>query len=291
MGPWSKNAMQIDLLPSLRIGGGYRTVMTAIDVFSRYLFAHPLVEATASITANVIIDILTKHAHLPTTLITDKGMAFTSKIIAEITQIPGITLKCATTKHPQTISKLKRTHASLKTNLKMASGEYRRQWQKYLPLAPLNYSTTYHFSIGCEPSKVFHGRIPFKILDHKLGINPNQDFLPTTEFAEELQQRTQVFIDKTKQTIMQSYLKYKEYYDRKAKKAALKQKYFCFILQPKANTQVSKIPFFGPYRVEKVLPNDNYIVRRLNTNKAQILRRIKLKNIVPITTLEAIIPK
>ena len=112
---------------------------------------------------------MTKHSYLPTTLITDKGSAFTSTIIAEITQILGITLKCATTKHPQTIGKLERTHASLKTNLKMASGEYRRQWHKYLPLAVLNYNTTYHSSIDCEPSKVFHDQIPFNVLDHQLG--------------------------------------------------------------------------------------------------------------------------
>ena len=122
---------------------------------------------------------MTKHPYLPTTLITDKGSAFTSTIIAGVTQILGITLKCATTKHPQTIGKLERTHASLKTNFKMASGDYRRHWRKYLPLAVLNYNTTYHSSIGCEPSKVFHGRIPFNVLDHKLGINPNEKFLPT----------------------------------------------------------------------------------------------------------------
>ena len=289
LGP--EDAMQIDLLPNLPTSGGYQTVMTAIEVFSRYLFAYPLVEATASNTAKVLIDIMTKHSYLPTTIINDKGTAFTSKIIAEITQVLGITLKCATTKHPQTIGKLERTHASLKTNLKMASGEYRRQWHKYLPLAVLNYNTTYHSSIGCEPSKVFHGRIPYNVLDHKLGNNPNKDFLPTTEFAEELQQRTKVLIDKTKHNIMQSYLKYKEYYDRKAKAAPLSEQDFCFILQSKADNQGSKIPFreyrwIGPYRIEKVLPNDNYIVRRLNTNKTQILHRIRLKKIVPNTPLE-----
>ena len=92
----------------------------------------------------------------------------------------------------------------------MASGEYRRQWHKYLPLAVLNYNTTYHSSIGCEPSKIFHDRIPYNVLDHKLGYNPYKSFLPTTEFAEELQQRTHVLIDQTKKNIMQSYLKYKE---------------------------------------------------------------------------------
>ena len=230
LGP--EDAMQVDLLPNLPTSGGYQTVMTAIDVFSRYLFAYPLIEATATNVAKVIIDIMTKHSYLPSTLITDKGSAFTPTIIAEITQNLGITLKCAkcaTTKHSQTIGQLERTHASLKTNLKMASGEYRRQWHKYLPLAVLNHNTTYHSSIGCEPSEVFHGRIPFNVLDHKLGNNPNKNFFPTTEFAEEVQQRTQILIDQTKKNIMQSYLKYKDYYDRKAKAAPLKEKDYCFI--------------------------------------------------------------
>ena len=50
-------------------------------------------------------------------------------------------------KHPQTIGKLERIHVSLKTNLKIASVEYRRQWHKYLPLAVLGYESTYHSSI------------------------------------------------------------------------------------------------------------------------------------------------
>ena len=128
LGP--EDAMQIDLLPNLPPSGGYENVLTAIDVFSRYLFAYSLTDVSEFNVAKVFIDILTKHAYLPTTLITDKGTAFTSTIIAEITQVLGITLECATTKHPQTIGKLELTHAPLKTNLKTACGEYRGQWHK-----------------------------------------------------------------------------------------------------------------------------------------------------------------
>ena len=289
LGP--EDAMQIDLLPNLPPSGGFENVLTAIDIFSRYLFAYPLTDASVINVAKALIDIMTKHAYLPTTLITDKGTAFTSTIIAEITQILGITLKCATTKHPQTIGKLERTHASLKTNLKLACGEYRRQWHKYLPLALLNHNTSYHASIGCEPTRVFHGRIPYNILDHKLGNNPNEQVNPTTEFAKEIQNRTKILIDKTKQNIMQSYIKYKEYYDRKAKAAPLKENDYCFVLQPKADHQGSKIPFrdyrwVGPFIVQKVLPNENYILRRINTNKTQILHRIRLKKFVPNQPLE-----
>ena len=154
---------------------------------------------------------MTKHAYLPTTLITDKGTAFTSTIIAEITQILGITLKSPTTEHPQTIGKLERPLSSLKTNLKMACEEYRRQLHKYLPLAHLFHKTSYHASIGCKPTRVFHGRVPYKILDRNLGNNPNKRITPTTQIAEVIQKWTKLLIDKTKQNIMQSYIKYKEY--------------------------------------------------------------------------------
>ena len=59
-----------------------------------------------------------------------------------------------------------------------------------------------------------------------------------------------------------------------------------YTFQPKADHQGSKKPFrdfrwIGPYIVEKILPNINYIVRKLNTNKTQILHRIRLRKYNP----------
>ena len=57
-------------------------------------------------------------------------------------------------------------------------------------------------------------------------------------------------------------------------------------MNPKADTQATKVPFReyrrqGPYQVEKMLPNNNYIVRRLGTNKRQLLHRIRLRKFTP----------
>ena len=76
LGP--EDALQIDFLPNLPPSGGYENVITALDVFSRYLFVYPVTDASAVNTAKVIIDIMTKHSYLPTTLITDKGTALRS---------------------------------------------------------------------------------------------------------------------------------------------------------------------------------------------------------------------
>ena len=136
-----------------------------MDVFSRYLFAYPTPNQDAKTIAKVLINVMTKHAYLPTTIKSDKGTAFTSHVIKEVAGVLGITLKHATTKQVQTFGLLERSHASIKQALKIETGERRSLWHKYVSIAVLNYSTSYHASIGCEPSRVFHGRIAYKILD------------------------------------------------------------------------------------------------------------------------------
>ena len=113
---------------------------------------------------------MTGQAYLPRLNIKEEGSVFVSQVIHEVAEILGINLKLATTKRAQTIGFLERAHATIRTSLKMASGDYRKQWHKYLPIAILNYNTTYHSSIDCEPSRVFQGRVPRNILDHKLGL-------------------------------------------------------------------------------------------------------------------------
>ena len=181
---------------------GVLKISSAIDVFSRYAFAYPVSNPTAVNTAKVIIDIMTRHAYI--LIITDKGSVFDSQVIHEVAEILGINLKLATTKHAQTIGVLERAHATIKTSLKMASDECRKQWHKYFSNAILNYNTTYHSSINCEPSRVFHGRVPHNILDHRLGLPFNPNAAPTTDFAEELLRRTKILYDKTKKNVMHS---------------------------------------------------------------------------------------
>ena len=81
-------------------------------------------------------------------------------------------------------------------------------------------------------------------------------------------------------------IKYKAYYDKKTNASKLKQFDFVYILQPKADHQGSKIPFtdfrwIGPYIIEKVLPNNNYVVRKIGSNKTQILHRMRLRQFTP----------
>ena len=194
LGP--EDLMQINLLPEIPPSGGYENIITAIDVFSRYAFAYPVFNTTAVNTTEVILDITTRHAYLPTLIITDKGSVFVPIVIHEVAEILGKNFEHATTKHAQTIGFLERAHTTIKASLKMASGEYRTQGRNYLPIAILYYNTTYHSSIDCEPSRIFHGRVPHNIPDQTLGLRFNPNIAPTTDFAEEFLRRTKMQMTK-----------------------------------------------------------------------------------------------
>ena len=196
----------------------------------------------------------------------------------------GITIKHATTKHAQTIGLLERSHASIKQALKIETGERRSLWHKYVNIAVLNYNTSYHASIDCEPSRVFHGRIPYNVLDLKMGIRPQKISSPDSQNAQIVLEQTEIIFQDVRKNAMQAYVKYKAYYDEKAIASKLRHADYVFILQPKADHQGSKIRFtdfrwIGPYIIEKVLPNKIYLVRKVN--KTQILHRTRRRQFIP----------
>ena len=228
LGP--EDVLQMDILPNLPPSGGFDNIKTACDVFSRYSFAYPTTRLIAP------TDIWCKHTNLPTTTITDTGTQFNSQITRETAAVLGVELKHASTKHAETIGMLERIQATVKAHIKAATGEFRNNWHKLLHLAIPNQNTLYHATLGSEPTRVFHGRVPHSILDYKLGYNPNPRYTPQTDIAEGIHRRMEILNDQTKKKIMQSYLKYKAYYDLKAKASPLTITDYCYILNPNRYT-------------------------------------------------------
>ena len=201
-----QGAMQIDyLVPGLPPFGGYEVIVTAMVVFSRFLFAYPTSNQVAKIVAKVIFNIMTKHAYLATTLISDKCTAFTSYVIKQVAGVLGITLN--TTKHVQTIGLLEPSQALVKESLKIETGERRSLWHKYISIAVLNCNTSYHASIGCEPSRVFHVRIPYNIPDLRKGILPQEIPLPNSQIAQDVLEQTQMIFQDVCKNAMHAYIK------------------------------------------------------------------------------------
>ena len=209
-----------------------------------------------------------------------------SHVIKELAGVLDIILKHATTKHAQTIGLHERSHASIKQALKIETGERRSLWHKYINIAVLNYNTSYHTNIGCESSRVFDGKFPYNVLDIKLGIRPQQQLILTSQIDQEVLEQTELIHQDVRKNIMQAYIKYKAFHDKKVNASEVKEAGYVYILQPKADHQGTKFPFtefwwICPYIIEKVLPNNNYFVRKISTNKTHVLHRMRMRQFTP----------
>ena len=71
---------------------------------------------------------------------------------------------------------------------------------------------------------------------------------------------------------MQTYNIYKKKYDKEAKASSMQEKDYCYIIQPKVDHQGSKIlirnfGWIGPEVLEEISPNENEMVRKIETKK------------------------
>ena len=153
-----------------------------------------------------------------------------------------ITLKHAKTKHAQTFDLLERSHASIKQGLRIETGQRRSALHKYVNIAVFNYNVSYHAGFGCEPCTLFHGRIPYTMLDKKMGIRSQKVSILPSHIAREFFNQTQMIYQDVRRNAMQAYItKGKTYYDKNSNASKLKEAAYKFVFQPKADNQGKKV--------------------------------------------------
>ena len=170
-----------------------------------------------------------------------KGRVFVSQVIHLIAEALGKDLKSGTTKRAHTIAVPERAQATTEISLKMASGEYRKQRHNFFKIPTLKQKTTYHYSIDCDPSRIFHGKIAQNTLDHKLGRRFNPNIAPTTDFADEIFCRNIILSDKPRKMSCSLTANTESITTKKTDASLLKAKDYCFVLQPKADHHESKL--------------------------------------------------
>ena len=207
--------LQIDLVGPLKLPVR-RYVLTAIDVFTKYLFAVPLTNVRADTIAREITSIFLQHSYIPKTILFDRETSFVSELLHELTKLLEIQLDYASLKHPQTVGVFERSHSALKRILKLNTNEQWNDWFKYVHLATFIHCTSYHSAIACIPTVLFHRREPIKSLDLRFNNTLIERFSPNSEFVMALQDAMSKKFSETKFKLSEMYNKYRAYYDCKA---------------------------------------------------------------------------
>ena len=118
-----------------------------------------------------------------------------------------------------------------------------------------------------------------------MGIRPQPQPIPTSQIPQDGLDQTELIHQDDRKNGMQACIKYKADYDRKANASKLKESVYVYVLQPKADHQWSKFHLqnFGGL-ARTVLPNNNYLVRKIGTNKTQVLHCNRMRQFTPRLT-------
>ena len=222
---------------------------------------------------------------MPKHILTDKGTELTAELLTGNAETADIHISHATVKHAQTIGMVERKHVKLKNIHKISVNADRPQWDRHVDVAIMAHNTTYHDSLKCSPTEIFHGRIPYNPLDLQFR-NANKPAETKCKDVNEILNKMNFIFGDNLENVISAYHKYKMYYDTKARAEPLKVNEFVFLLDSKYDSQQSKEEFKTfqwkrPYKVMKVLSDSNYIIRKVGIHKTQCVHRMRLRLFKP----------
>ena len=157
--------VHIDLVGPLPESNGCRFLLTAVDRFTRWCDAIPLQQSDALSVAKALLRHWISRFGVPTTITTDRGQQFESRLLKSLFQLLGTSRIRTTAYHPAANGMVERFHRQLKDSLRAT--ENVSTWFDALPLILLHLRTTLKPILGCSPAQLVYGttlRIPGEFL-------------------------------------------------------------------------------------------------------------------------------
>lgn len=156
--------VHIDLIGPMPISNGFRYCLTAVDRFTRWPEAIPIVDMTAETVAKALMFGWIARFGCPTTIITDRGRQFESELFKHLSEMAGFEHKHTTAYHPACNGMVERFHRQLKTAITCHADT---NWTETLPLVLLGIRSAYKDDIHASSADLVYGeplRLPGELL-------------------------------------------------------------------------------------------------------------------------------
>ena len=136
------------------------SILVATDNRSKMAMAVPVPAETARAVAHALIYQIAAHWGYPARILSDRGSAFDSQVVAELCDSLGIARSRTTPYHPQSNGQCERFNSTLIHMIATLDDDKRSNWKKYLPLLVSAYNQTPHSTLGISPFEMFTGQRP-----------------------------------------------------------------------------------------------------------------------------------
>ena len=104
---------------------------------------------------------------------------------------------------------IERAHASHKRVLKVSENSMGTDWLKSVDYATFCHNTSYHSSIGCTPSLIFHGRHPLTPIDLRFRADQIAEMKPKYDLSVAIQDKVSKLHQEARSNVCEAYYKYR----------------------------------------------------------------------------------
>lgn len=148
----------IDFLSLGRDQDTHPYILVMTDLFTRFAWAVPTRDQTAQTTVKALWTHVIQPFGCPERLHSDRGAAFESALVAQLSQMYGCRKSRTTPYHPGGNGACERLNQTLLTLLNSLSTEAQEHWARYLPELVHAYNNTVHSSTSYTPFFLMFGR-------------------------------------------------------------------------------------------------------------------------------------
>ena len=151
--------MELNQLPSVQ------NVLVITDHFTRYSMVFVTKDQKAKTVMRILYERFISVFGMPTKLLSDRGMDFTSALVEELCSAFGIQKYRTTAYHTQCNGQVERFHQTLFRMIGKLSTDKKAHWELHLPELLQVYNSTQSTVMGYSPHYLMFGRWPHLPVD------------------------------------------------------------------------------------------------------------------------------
>ena len=211
-GAFDRVGVDVIKFPRSTTGKNYAVVF--MDYLTKWPEVFATVDQTSPTIARLLVEEIISRHGVPSELLSDRGMAFLSRLMLDVYQLMGTTKTNTTTYHPQTDGLVEHFHRTLTDMLAKSVVKGGKDWDKHLPYILFAYRSSVQNSTGESPFYLLYGRDPRLPTDEALSIKTDQRWVDIRDYKEDMVEWLPIAWQLAQRQIEKAQRCQKDYYDK-----------------------------------------------------------------------------